>query len=294
MQDRFSEAWTFLNSLEHSGFVNAETKHVSELYLLAYLAMSHPDDSVLAAVPSIMGTLRSRCIRPEWVRRVDVLQAQLSEAFEGKARPPSASDLVRMRPQTDNTAQIDSFAFSVKVRNEAKTFVDLIASGLDSSTTAYIKIFQLDIEVIFSKDPFLVAGRDNNIAAGSMFAAVVPHLVIEEILEPDAKSDGHEAVGKRRKVEETLDSVAKSDSRSAICRSVELPVLQSSSCFFLAVECNGINSSQTVFKRYSHIAHTHAVMTLFRDALAAEWPLPALSSWALSPSGACRAAPYAT
>jgi hypothetical protein len=233
LQDRFSEAWAFLNSLEHPGFVNAETKHVSELYLLAYLAMSHPEDSVLASVPSIMGILRSRCISPEWVSRVEILQEQLLESLEGKARPPATSDLVRMRPHTAKTAQISSFAFSVKVRNEAKTFVDLTASGLDSPFSAYIKIFQLDIEVIFSKDPFLVAGRDNAIAAGSMFAAVVPHAVIEEILEPAVTSDGG----------------------AAVCKVVELPALQSSSCFFLAVECNGIKTGQTVFKRYSDCMH---------------------------------------
>ncbi len=183
---------------------------------------------MLASVPSIMGALRSRCVSPEWARRVEVLQEQLSESIEGKARPPAASDLVRMRPHTAKTAQIDSFAFSVKVRNEAKTFIDLCASGLNSSATAYIKVFRLDIEVIFSKDPFLVAGRDNAIAAGSMFAAVVPHAVIEEQLEPDAESDG----------------------AASICKVVELPTPQSSSCFFLAVECNGIKTGQTVFKRY--------------------------------------------
>ncbi len=235
LQDRFSESWAFLNSLEHPGFVNAEAKHVSELYLLAYLAMSHPDDSVLASVPSIMGVLRNRCIGPEWSRRVEVLQEQLLESFEGKARPPAASDLLRMRPHTARTAQINSFAFSVKVRNEDKTFVELLASGLDSSSTAYIKIFRLDIEVIFSKDPFLVAGRDNAITAGSMFAAVVPHAVIEEVLEPDAKNNG----------------------AASICKVVELPTLQSSSCFFLAVECNGVKTGQTVFKRYLDCTHSH-------------------------------------
>jgi hypothetical protein len=249
LQDRFSEAWTLLNSLEHPGFVNADTKHISELYLLAYLAMSHPDDSVLAAVPSIMGALRSRCLRPEWVCRINVLQEQLSEAFEGRVRPAAASDVTRMRSRTDTTAQIDVFAFAVKVRNEAKTFVDIIASGLQSPTTACIKIFQLDIEAIFSKDPFLVAGRDNNIAAGSMFAAVVPHVLIQEVLDPAAESDAHGTGGKRRKVDDVSESAAVSDTRSSVCRSVELPLSQSSSCFFLSVECNGINSSQTVFKR---------------------------------------------
>ena len=118
-----------------------------------------------------------------------------------------------MQSHTAKTAQINSFAFSVKVRNEAKTFVDFTASFLDSPFSAYIKIFQHDIEAIFSKDPFLVAGRDNAIAAGSMFAAVVPHAVIEEIFEPAVTSDGG----------------------AAVCKVVELPALQSSSCFFLAV-----------------------------------------------------------
>lgn len=202
---------------------------MSELYLLAYLAMSHPDDSVLAEVPSIMRVLRARCVLPEWVRRVEVLEEQLAESFEGKARPPSASDLLRMRPHNGGIAKGDAFAFSVKIRNESQTFVDLVATGMTGPATACIKIFQLDIEVIFSNHPFLVAGRDNTISAGSMFAAVAPHFVIEQAL--DIVSDPAGPVA---------DSCRKT---------VELPSHQSSSCFFLTVECNGIKTSQTVFKR---------------------------------------------
>lgn len=238
LQDRFSDAWAFLNTLQCPGFVDPSSKHVSELYLLAYLAMSHPDDSVLACVPAVMDVMRSRCVRPEWARRVEVLQEQLMESVEGKARPPSASDLVRMRPQAGNTVQVDAFAFSIKVRNESKTCIDLTASGLARPSTAFIKIFQLDIEVIFSKDPFLVAGRDSTIAAGSMFAAVAPHVVIEETMEPGAAAAGAAA--------------------ATCCKSVELPALQSSSCFFLSVECNGIKTSQTVFKRCPCIAQIAA------------------------------------
>ena len=190
--------------------------------------MSHPDDAVLAAVPSIMPLLRSRCARSEWARRVDVLQEQLTESFGGKAQPPSAADIVRMRPHTAKAPQVDAFAFSIQVRNESKTFVDIIASGLTCPSSARIKVFHLDIEVIFSNHPFLVAGRDNIISAGSMFAAVAPHVIIEEAL--DAGSDA-------------ADSAAVTTCR----RSVELPPLPS--CFFLAVECNGVKTSQTVFKR---------------------------------------------
>lgn len=265
LQDRFSEAWAFLNSLQQPGFANAESKHVSELYLLAYLSMSHPDNSELASVPAIMEILRRRCVRPEWARRIDVLQEQLSESFEDKARPPSSSDLLRMRPHSSKTVQTDAFAFSVKVRNEAKTFVDLIASGLTAPSTARIKIFQLDIEVIFSKDPFLVAGRDNSITAGSMFAAVVPHAVIEEILEPSSAGD----------------------SAVTVCKVVELPSLQSSSCFFLAVECNGIKSGQTVFKRLVApavmVLRAHsAIVTLSSNLFTAAWSLLVQSSSVLS------------
>ena len=234
LQDRFSDAWAFLNTLEQPGFVDPSSKHISELYLLAYLAMSHPDDAVLASVPSVMDVMRSRSVRPEWASRVEVLHEQMMELLEGKARPPSASDLVRMRPQASKPVHVDAFAFSVKVRNEAETCVDLTASGLVRPFTAFIKIFQLDIEVIFSKDPFLVAGRDSTIAAGSMFAAVAPHVVIEEIMEP---------------------SVGAAGAATATCsKSVILPTLKSSSCFFLAVECNGVKTSQTVFKRCPCIA----------------------------------------
>ncbi len=159
LQDRFSESWTFLNALEEPGFTNAPSKNISELYLLAYLAMSHPDDAVLAAVPSIMPLLRSRCARSEWARRVDVLHEQLAESFGGQAQPPTAADIVRMRPHTSKTPRIDAFAFSIQVRNESRTFVDIIASGLTRPSTARIKVYHLDIEVIFSNHPFLVAGR---------------------------------------------------------------------------------------------------------------------------------------
>lgn len=216
-----------MNSLKQPGFTDIASKHVSELYLLAYLAMSHPDDSQLALVPSIMDTLRSRAVRPEWSRRVEVLQEQLLESIEGKARPPSSSDLVRMRPHTSKTVNVYSFAFSVKVRNEEKTVIDLVASGFTSSSKVYIKMFQLDIEVIFSKDPFLVAGQGKTIAAGSMFAAVAPHAVIEEFIE----------------------AVPEGAAVTSWSKSVELPSLESSPCFFLSVECNGVKTSQTVFKR---------------------------------------------
>lgn len=244
--------------------MNAECKHVSELYLLAYLCMSHPDNAQLASVPSIMEILRRRCVSPEWARRIDVLQEQLSESFEDKARPPSAADVLRMRPHSSKTVQIDAFSFSVKVRNEAKTFVDLIASGLTSPSTARIKIFQLDIEVIFSKDPFLVAGRDNSITTSSMFAAVVPHAVIEEILEPSSEGE----------------------SAGSVCKVVELPSLQSSSCFFLAVECNGIKSGQTVFKRLvapaAMMLRAHTVIVaLSSNLFTAAWSLHVQSSSAL-------------
>jgi hypothetical protein len=233
LQDRFSEAWALLNQLECPGFVNPTSKHFSELYLLAYLAMSHPDDSVLASVPSALDIMRSRCIGPEWTRRFEVLQEQLTESFEVKARPPSASDLVRMRPQAGSAVHVDAFAFSIKVRNESKTFVDLISSGLAHPVSAYVKIYKLDIEVIFSKDPFLVVGRDSALTAGSMFAAVAPHIVIEETMEPGAAAE--------------VAAVP------PCCKSVELPAFQSSSCFFLSVECNGIKTSQTVFKRLSRL-----------------------------------------
>ncbi len=252
LQDRFSEAWEFLTSLPQPGFVNAPAKHISELYLLAYLAMSHPDDAVLASVPSVMPVLLSRCVRPEWKRRVEVLQEQLTEAFESKARHPSASDLLHMRPHTARKAQVDAFAFSAKVRSESKTFVDLTACGLASPTTAFIKIFHLDIEVIFSNHPFLVAGRDNAIAAGSMFAAVAPHAVIEETMDVTGDSPCH--------------------------RTVELPSFQLTSCFFLAVECNGIKTSQTVFKRCQQlsllclcIACTHSSSSPSDNARPAAW-----------------------
>jgi hypothetical protein len=190
--------------------------------------MSHPDDSQLALVPAIMDILRSRAVRPDWARRIEILQEQLLESFEGKARPPSSSDLERMRPHTAKTVQVDAFAFSVKVRNEDNTFIDIVASGLTVSSKVYIKIFQLDIEVIFSKDPFLVAGRGSTIAAGSMFAAVVPHVVIEE----------------------TIEAAPQGAAIAAQSKCIEIPSLQSSPCFFLSVECNGVKSSQTVFKRY--------------------------------------------
>ena len=82
-----------------------------------------------------------------------------------------------------------------------------------------------------------------------MFAAVAPHVLIQEILEPAVESDENGTGGKRRKVDDVSESSAASDNRSSVCRSIELPLSQSSSCFFLSVECNGINSSQTVFKR---------------------------------------------
>ena len=47
LQDRFSEAWAFLNSLENPGFANAEAKHVSELYLLACSAVCHSQCTAL-------------------------------------------------------------------------------------------------------------------------------------------------------------------------------------------------------------------------------------------------------
>jgi hypothetical protein len=60
-----------------------------------------------------------------------------------------------------------------------------------------------------------------------MFAAVAPHAVIEEIIE----------------------AVPEGAAVTAWSKSLELPSLESSPCFFLSVECNGVKTSQTVFKR---------------------------------------------